>query len=213
MTYRSSKFTLLSTRWFSNHESCLVSRSQNRGFCNLCNVRFDPIPVKVICVNLPKEHSWSSPMKIHYWPFLKNFSQKVNNLKWPLDGLWPKICCCLMCNSTQELLCPNSHSNTSMWIQWLFFKNFTKRSMTPRWSLTLLLLRSHVWLYPRIINCIQVPWKYVQVCGYSDALKKKKNKAVLEPRVLPALRSHTFCNHCIRFENTSKYVDTTPRTR
>ena len=35
------------------------------------------------------------------------------------------------------------------------------------------------------------------------------NKAVLEPRVSPAFASTYFCNHCnIRFENTSKYVDT-----
>ena len=39
----------------------------------------------------------------------------------------------------------------NMWIEWLFFKNFTKWSMTPRWPLTPLLLTSHVWLYPRII--------------------------------------------------------------
>ena len=35
------------------------------------------------------------------------------------------------------------------------------------------------------------------------------NKAVLEPRVSPAFANTYFCNHCnIRFENTSKYVDT-----
>ena len=40
----------------------------------------------------------------------------------------------------------------SMWIHWLFFpKNLNQRSLTPRWSLTPCLLRSHVWLYPRII--------------------------------------------------------------
>ena len=39
--------------------------------------------------------------------------------------------------------------------------------------------------------------------------KKKKTKAVLEPRVSPAFAITYFCNHCnIRFENTSKYVDT-----
>ena len=37
----------------------------------------------------------------------------------------------------------------------------------------------------------------------------KNNKAVLEPRVSPAFAITYFCNHCnIRFENTSKYVDT-----
>ena len=36
-----------------------------------------------------------------------------------------------------------------------------------------------------------------------------ENKAVLEPRVSPAFAITYFCNHCnIRFENTSKYVDT-----
>ena len=38
---------------------------------------------------------------------------------------------------------------------------------------------------------------------------KQLNKAVLEPRVSPAFAITYFCNHCnIRFENTSKYVDT-----
>ena len=36
-----------------------------------------------------------------------------------------------------------------------------------------------------------------------------KNKVVLEPRVSPVFAITYFCNHCnIRFENTSKYVDT-----
>ena len=33
----------------------------------------------------------------------------------------------------------------------LFFKNLNQRSLTPKWPLTPNLLRSHVWLYPRII--------------------------------------------------------------
>ena len=40
----------------------------------------------------------------------------------------------------------------SMWIHWPFFsKNLNQRSLIPRWPLTPCLLRSHVWLYPRII--------------------------------------------------------------
>ena len=38
-----------------------------------------------------------------------------------------------------------------MWIQWLFAKTWTKGQWPPRWPLTPHLLRSHVWLYPRII--------------------------------------------------------------
>ena len=42
---------------------------------------------------------------------------------------------------------------------------------------------------------------------YRDA--GTQNNSVLEPRVSPAFASTYFCNHCnIRFENTSKYVDT-----
>ena len=33
----------------------------------------------------------------------------------------------------------------------LFSKNLNQRSLTPRWPLTPCLLKSHVWLYPRII--------------------------------------------------------------
>ena len=39
-----------------------------------------------------------------------------------------------------------------MWIYWSFFsKNLNQKSLTPTWPLTPCLLRSHVWLYPRII--------------------------------------------------------------
>ena len=42
-----------------------------------------------------------------------------------------------------------------------------------------------------------------------DNVEEKLNKKVLEPRVSPAFVITYFCNHCnIRFENTSKYVDT-----
>ena len=58
-----------------------------------------------------------------------------------------------MCDSTQGSLCPSPMNiHESMWIQWPFLqKNLNQRSLTPRWPLTPHLLRSHVWLYPRII--------------------------------------------------------------
>ena len=48
----------------------------------------------------------------------------------------------------------------------LFSKNLNQRSLTPRWPLTPCLLRSHVWLYPRIIvskshdmhQCMRIQW-------------------------------------------------------
>ena len=58
-------------------------------------------------------------------------------------------------------------------------------------------------------------WHYKWKVVYHDMNAQIKhvsilvNKAVLEPRVSPAFAITYFCNHCnIRFENTSKYVDT-----
>ena len=48
-----------------------------------------------------------------------------------------------------------------------------------------------------------------QICNVEALICHFYNKAVLEPRVSPAFAITYFCNHCnIRFENTSKHVDT-----
>ena len=49
--------------------------------------------------------------------------------------------------------CNIRFENTSKYLDTLtlFSKNLKQRSLTPRWPLTPCLLRSHVWLYPRII--------------------------------------------------------------
>ena len=65
-------------------------------------------------------------------------------------------------------------------------------------------------------HCVQVPWKYIKVCGYSDLFAKKNLKQrSLTPRwpLTPhLLRSHVWLYPRIilsKFhENTSKYVDT-----
>ena len=55
-------------------------------------------------------------------------------------------------------------------------------------------------------------WEEFQVLGKKERKEISNeilNKVVLEPRVSPAFAITYFCNHCnIRFENTSKYVDT-----
>ena len=65
-------------------------------------------------------------------------------------------------------------------------------------------------------HCVQVPWKYIKVCGYSDLfLQKNVNQRSLTPRwpLTPhLLRSHVWLYPRIivskSHENTSKYVDT-----
>ena len=65
-------------------------------------------------------------------------------------------------------------------------------------------------------HCVQVPWKYIKVCGYSDLFcKKHEPEGSLTPRwpLTPhLLRSHVWLYPRIIVsksqENTSKYVDT-----
>ena len=69
------------TRQFLNHESCLLLWSHTFGIIVILDLTpylllwYMQLYPKIIC---------PSPMKIHYWSFFKNFSQKVNNPKWPL---------------------------------------------------------------------------------------------------------------------------------
>ena len=89
----------------------------------------------------------------------------------PLDDLWPQVCWGHMCDSTQGSLCPSVMKILqSVWIWWPFFKNLNQRSLTPRWPLTSCLLRSHVTL-PKG-HCVQVPWEYINFCGYNDRFCK-----------------------------------------
>ena len=116
---------------------------------------FDPTSVEVTCVTLPKDHFVQVPWKyIKVCGYSDPFGKTWTKGQWPLDDLWPHICWGLMCDSTQGSLCPSPMKiHQSMWIQWPFLqkKNLNQRSLTPRWPLTPNLLRSHVWLYPRII--------------------------------------------------------------
>ena len=187
---------------------------------------FDPTSVEVTCVTLPKDHCVQVPWKYikvcgYSDLFCKNLKQRSLTPRWPLTPhllrsqvwLYPRI------------IVSKSHENTLKYVDTvtLFCKNLNQRSVTPRWPLTPHLLRSYVWLYPRIIvskshentskyvdtvtffakknlnqrsltprwpltphllrftcvtlpkdHCVQVPWKYIKVCGYSDLFCKKK---------------------------------------
>ena len=170
------------------------------------------------CVQVPWEY-------INVCGYSDQFCKLLTEGHWPLDDLWPHICWGLMCDTTQRSLCPNASENTSKCVDTVTFfaKNLKQRSLTPRWPLTPHLLRSHVWLYPRIIvskshgntskyvdtvnlfaktwakghwplddlwphicwghmcdstkdHCVQVPWEYINVCGYSDQFCKLLTK-------------------------------------
>ena len=134
---------------------------------------FDPTSVEVTCVTLSKDHCVQVPWKYikvcrYSDHFCKNLNQRPLTPRWPLTQhllrshvwLYPRI------------IVSKSHENTSKYVDTvtLFAKTWTK----GHWPLDDLwpphLLRSHVWLYKD--HCVQVPWKYINVCGYNDQFCK-----------------------------------------
>ena len=81
---------------------------------------FDPTSVEVTCVTLPKDHIYTSPMKICQsmwiqWPFFfKNLNQSSLTPRWPL---------------TPSLL----GIHQCMWIQWLILLNTTYYILTTHY--------------------------------------------------------------------------------
>ena len=65
-------------------------------------------------------------------------------------------------------------------------------------------------------HCVQVPWKYIKVCGYSDLFCKKKTWTkghwplmTFDPTSVEVTCVTLPKDHCVQVhENTSKYVDT-----
>ena len=114
---------------------------------------FDPTSIGVTCVTPPKDQGIHVLWKyIEVCRYRDPFSKNLNQRSLTLDDLWPQVCWGHMCYSTQGSLCSSRMKiHQSMWIQWPFFQNLNQRSLTPRWPLTPHLLRSQVWLYPRII--------------------------------------------------------------
>ena len=115
---------------------------------------FDPTSVEVTCVTLPKDHFLQVPWKyVEVCGYSDLFSSKTwTKGHWPLDDLWPQVCWGHMCDSTQGSLCPSPVKiDQSMWIQWPFFQKLEPKVIDPSDDLwPPHLLRSHVWIYPRI---------------------------------------------------------------
>ena len=144
-------------------------------FCKNLNQR-SLTPRRPLTPHLLRSYVWLYPRiivsKSHentskYEDKVTFFAKTWSKGHWPLGDLWPHICWGHMCDSTQGSLCPSPMKiHQSMWIQWPFCKNLKQRSLTPRWPLTPHLLRSHVWLYPRII----VPKSHENTSKYVDTV-------------------------------------------
>ena len=205
-------------------------------------MNFDPKSVEVKCVTLPKDHCIQVHENTSQYVdtvtifFFKNLDQGSLTPRWPLTPsllrshvwLYPRI------------IVSKFHENTSKYVHTVTFfpKNLNQRSLTPRWPLNPSLLRSHVWPYPRIIvskshentsqyvdrvtffqqfeprvtdpkmtfdptsvevtcvtipkdHCVQVPWEYINVCGYSDQFyETNQNYHILRTYYVQNERSH-----------------------
>ena len=116
-----------------------------------------------------------------------------------------------------RIIVSNSHGNTSKYVDTMtiFFK-LNQNVNDPKMTFDLTSVEVTCVTVPKD-HCIQVPWKYIKVCGYSDPFSKKRKKLErsLTPRwpSTPSLMgSHVWL--CPRIivskchEKTSKYVDT-----
>ena len=91
--------------------------------------------------HLLRSHVWLYPRiivsKSHentskYVDTVNLFAKTWTKGHWPLDDLWPHICCGHMCDSTQGSLCPSPMKiHQSMWIQRTFWLKLELRSLTP----------------------------------------------------------------------------------
>ena len=96
------------------------------------------------------EHNWLKCKSNRHVKHLKKLLQWRKFLEQGSSRTTCLACFCdhILCNH-----CNIRFENTSKYEDTLtlFSKNLNQRSLTPRWPLTPCLLRSHGWLYPRII--------------------------------------------------------------
>ena len=90
----------------------------------------------------------------------------------------------------------------SMWIQWLSFKNLTKKVNDPKMTFDPTSVDITCVNLPKDHH-IQVPWKYIKVCGYSDPFFNNLNQRSLTPR-WPLTPHEVTCmtlpkDHCVQF--------------
>ena len=185
---------------------------------------FDPTSVEVTCVTLPKDHCVQVPWEyINVCGYSDQFCKLPHTL--PHANYQPKVIDpqTTFDPTSVEVTCVTLPKDHCVQVPWkyikecgysdLFCKNLNQRSLTPRWPLTPHLLRSHVWLYPRIIvsksqgihQCMWIQWSILQITNQRSLTPRwpltphlLRSYVWLYPRIIVS-KSH---------ENTSKYVDT-----
>ena len=109
-------------------------------FCKNLNQR-SLTPRWPLTPHLLRSHVWLYPRiiasKSHentskYVDTVNLFAKTWTKGHWPLDDLWPHICCGHMSDSTQGSLCPSPMKiHQSMWIQWTFWLKLELKVIDP----------------------------------------------------------------------------------
>ena len=135
-------------------------------------------------MTLPKDHSTQVPWKYvkvcgYSDPFfVKNLNQRSLTPRWPLTPSLLRLHVWL----SPRIIVSKSHENTSKYVDIVTFlsKTWTK----GHWPLDDLWL--HIFEVTCVTlpkdHCVQVPWKYIKVCGYSVPFFKNLNQRSLTPR-------------------------------
>ena len=131
------------------HWICLISLKKVNARC-----RHISLTIRTRILNFKEKGFFSSSVRGHLMSakFRNRGVLEVVSSKWNKAVLEPRVspafAITYLCNH-----CNIRFENTSKYVDTLtlFSKNLNQRSLTPRWPLTPCLLRSHVWLYPRII--------------------------------------------------------------
>ena len=79
-----------------------------------------------------------------------------------------------------RIIVSNSHSNTSEYVDTVtIFQKLNQKVSDPKMTFDPTSVEVTCVTLPKD-HCMQVPWKYVKLCRYSDSFFKKKK---LEPKV------------------------------
>ena len=100
-------------------------------------------------INVSKSHENTSKY-VDTVTLFKNLSQRSLTPRWHFDPMSVEVTCVTLPNDHCVQI-PRKYITVCGYSDPFFFKNLNQRSLTPRWPLTPCLLRSHLWLYPRII--------------------------------------------------------------
>ena len=101
-------------------------------FCNHCNITFE-----------------NTSKYVDTLTFSKKLEPKVIDPKMIFDPKSVEVTCVIL-PEDHCVRVPRKYIKVC-WYSDPFFQNLNQRSLTPRWFLTPCLLRSHVWLCPRVI--------------------------------------------------------------